>query len=239
MYSFQALVQQRALWRARDFTRSRGLDRRTLSTGYANLDDVLYDHGWPMSGLVEILCDRYGIGELRLLTPALAKCSQQDAAWVVWINPPLVPYAPALHVEGLDTQQLLLVYPETHKEALWTLEEVLQSGSCRALVAWLDEDELTPQQIRKIQTQARQNGTWVTLFRPPTASHKASAAELRMRLDPEDEGYGDTVLVSILKRRGGWSVGGLQVQLSTRPLPCTLDSLNAQMQQWLDHTEPR
>ncbi|MCY4656551.1 MAG: translesion DNA synthesis-associated protein ImuA, partial [Gammaproteobacteria bacterium] len=227
-----ALVQQRALWRARDFVSSKELTRTNLSTGYRVLDDVLYDGGWPTSGVVEILCDCYGIGELRLLTPALAKLSQQDTTWVVWINPPFVPYAPALDAEGISVHHLLLVYPHTHKEALWALEESMLSGSCKTIIAWLNEEELTAQEIRKIQTHARQNGVWVTLFRPQSAARQSSASELRLRLDPVVRNCGDTILVSILKRRGGWFLDDLKVELSTKPISCTLAKLESRIEEW-------
>lgn len=221
MSKFNTLVRQHDVWRARDFVKLGKLAHRGLNTGYDVLDDLLYDRGWPKAGLVEILCDRYGIGELRLLTPALAKLSRQAVAWVVWINPPFVPYAPALSAEGIDIQRLLLIYPDTHKEALWALEETLCAGSCKAVLAWLHEDELTPQQLRRIQTQARQNGVWATLFRPQHTAHRTSAAELRLRLDPVAESCGDVVLVSILKRRGGWSVQDMEIRFPTFPLAHT------------------
>ena len=233
MSNMNSLMQQHAVWRARDFVGSRELTQDALSTGYAVLDDALHDHGWPQGGLVEILCDRYGIGELRLLVPALAKLSNQDATWVVWINPPFVPYAPALYAEGVNVQHLLLVYPETHKEALWTLEETLLSTSCKAVLAWLNEDELTSKQLRRIQTHARQNGVWTILFRPPVAASKTSAAELRLRLDPVFENRGDAVCVSILKRRGGWPVENLELKLATHPVPYVSTLLLSQTEQWL------
>ena len=221
MSEFNALVRQRDVWRARDFVKLGKLAHKGLSTGYDALDELLYDRGWPQAGLVEVLCDRYGIGELRLLTPALAKLSQQDVAWMVWINPPFVPYAPALSAEGIDIQRVLLIYPDTHKEALWALEETLLAGSCKAVLAWLHEDELTPQQLRRIQTQTRQSGVWTTLFRPQHTAHKTSAAELRLHLDPVSESCGDVALVSILKRRGGWPIRDLEIQFSTFPVAHT------------------
>lgn len=233
MPHLDALIQQRAVWRARDVIQTG--TQQGLSTGYAVLDEVLYDHGWPAAGLVELLCDRYGIGELRLLMPALVKLTQQEATWVVWINPPFIPYAPALAAEGMDMQHLLLVYPDTHKEALWTLEETLLSGSCKAVLAWLDEADLTAQQIRKTQTHARQSGVWTTLFRPAYAAHKSSAAELRMRLDPGPESNGQTARVSILKRRGGWPLHNLDIEFGTCPVPRTLATLKARMNRWLSN----
>jgi protein ImuA len=40
-------------------------------TGFATLDQELPDAGWPKSTLIELLVQQAGIGELRLLRPAL------------------------------------------------------------------------------------------------------------------------------------------------------------------------
>src|SRR6476619_4914417 len=43
----------------------------TLPTGYEALDRELPGGGWPRGQLIELLADDQGIGELRLLVPAL------------------------------------------------------------------------------------------------------------------------------------------------------------------------
>ena len=48
-----------------------------LSTGHAALDAALPGNGWPRSALSEILLPADGIGELRLLLPALGELSRQ------------------------------------------------------------------------------------------------------------------------------------------------------------------
>ena len=65
-----------------------------------DLDGQLPGGGWPDSGLVELLPNESGIGELRLLMPALAKLSR-EARWIAWIAPPYLPYAPALASAGI------------------------------------------------------------------------------------------------------------------------------------------
>ena len=79
--------------------------RPTLTTGFAPLDRYLPGGGWPVGALIEVFVDRYGIGELRLLIPALRALTGDQTTsakkWLVWISPPFVPYAPALG-EGID-----------------------------------------------------------------------------------------------------------------------------------------
>ena len=46
---------------------------RCLPTGHAALSAELPDGGWPMGSLVELLSPHPGVGEIRLLRPALSQ----------------------------------------------------------------------------------------------------------------------------------------------------------------------
>ena len=70
-------------------------------TGFSILDEQLSGSGWPTDGITELLYEHAGIGEIRLLAPALANLSQQKAGWILWISPPYIPYAPALIAAGI------------------------------------------------------------------------------------------------------------------------------------------
>jgi len=74
-------------------------------TGHAALDAELPGGGWPAAGLTELLLPAPGCGELRLLAPALAGLS------VLWVAPPLLPYAPALAALGLAVHRLTVACP--------------------------------------------------------------------------------------------------------------------------------
>src|SRR5262245_30517267 len=108
----QSLLSHPDLWRADHIEPS----TQTVSTGYPTLDALLADRGWPKAGLVELLSAQAGIGELRLLSPALAALSTQEQRWQVWIDPPHIPYAPALAELGIDLGKELLVRPQTHAD---------------------------------------------------------------------------------------------------------------------------
>ena len=205
-------VNNALLWRARDLgTQSNGFDsgKHGLSTGFPELDKLLVDSGWPSSALVEILCERYGIGELRLLASALTR-SVSEVSWTVLINPPCVPYAPAFQSLGVNVQD-----PNSHREALWSLEEVIGSGSCRTVLAWLKEEELQEKELRRIQAKSKEHGVFSVLFRPMIAERRPSPAELRLKL--ERQTVDRNLIVSIIKRRGGWRVDGLQLALPWGP----------------------
>src|SRR5471030_1257360 len=76
-----------ALWRGSQLAHARG---KTVDTGYAALSAELPGGGWPLGTLVELLVQQPGIGEIRLLRPALAALSQRTIALVM---PPHLPNA--------------------------------------------------------------------------------------------------------------------------------------------------
>ena len=204
-----------SLWRARDFAQDAAGQRSSgIGTGFAALDAALFDRGWPRAGLVELLGDTWGIGELRLLLPALVTLTATENRWIAWIDPPFVPYAPALEAAGIDLAKVLLIRPEGKGEAIWALEQALKTGACSAVLGWLPETELGFSELRRLLIAARQGGAWCTLFRPGSAARSASGAELRLRLTPQGC---DLLQVEIVKRRGGWPLAGIAVDLGTPP----------------------
>ena len=60
---------------------------------------------------MELLLPCAGIGELRLLMPALRALSNTQNRWLAWINPPFIPYAPALQAAGIESSKILLIHP--------------------------------------------------------------------------------------------------------------------------------
>ena len=201
----------KVLWRARDFASGSTLGRpvAAIATGFSSLDAVFEGGGWPRAGLTELFCPAPGIGELGLVAPALAELSRADARWLAWIAPPFVPYPPALAAAGVDLAKTLLVTPSSSGEALWALEQALQTGACSAVLGWPCQIDFA--QTRRLLLAARQGGTWGCLFRQVAAAREASAAELRLRLSPRTE---QRLRVDVLKRRGGWPVENIELVLN-------------------------
>jgi hypothetical protein len=202
--SLDDLLRHPALWRARE--QGGSSSPAGLPTGYPELDRYLPGGGWPQGGLIEILADRTGIGELTLLLPALARlCGTTDAAlhrdtfgdnrgWLAWISPPYSPYAPALAACGIDVHRTLVVRATP---AEWAMEQALRSGACSAVLGWAACRDR--QSLRRLQLAAEHSNGFAVLFRMLGAAREASSAVLRIAL----EGNHDGLHLHILKSRGG------------------------------------
>jgi hypothetical protein len=190
----EQLLRHPALWRARQRDTVGGPSG--LPTGYAALDRCLPGGGWPSQGLIEVLADRTGIGELSLLLPALARlCGEgREAGWLAWISPPYPPYAPALAACGIDVGRVLVVRAPP---AEWAMEQALRSGACSAVLGWAGCRDR--QSLRRLQLAAEQSGCLAVLFRRLRDGHEPSPAVLRIALSSDRDG----LEVRILKSRGG------------------------------------
>ncbi|HEV3181788.1 MAG TPA: translesion DNA synthesis-associated protein ImuA [Steroidobacteraceae bacterium] len=186
------LLEHPAIWRGRSAAQRAG-----LPTGFAALDEYLPDSGWPRTGLIEILVSRFGSGELTLLVPALATLTRAAAArWCVWVAPPLVPFAPALVSCGVVLDRVAVV---GGARPLWAFEQTLGSGACDAVLGWVRQ--VKPRHIRRLQLAAERGRTLGVLFRPRRAAREASAAVLRLSVEPLVAGVRLTILKGRSARR--------------------------------------
>ena len=219
-----SLLHHPELWRAGQLDRS----PESVTSGFPALDEHLPGGGWPRGALTEFLIATAGIGELRLLIPLIRTLSSSEMRWVAWINPPFIPYAPALEALGVDVRKILLIHPRTHQQALWALERASRGGTCSLALAWLVERQLELKDTRRLQLAARRGRTLTCLFRPEEAAAVNSMAELRLQVAPAAPETGesaariDAVTVDIRKRRGGWPVTGIRLQISDDPGPADI-----------------
>jgi hypothetical protein len=191
--SLESVLQHPGIWRGNQRAQTA---EEALPTGFAVLDELLPGGGWPRGALTELLIGRQGIGELRLLMPALARLSEADG-WLAWVAPPYVPYAAALAAAGIDLKRLVVAKPSSEADAWWTAEQALRSGACGALLAWLRAAD--ERRMRRLQLAAETGHTWGVLFRHARAAQERSPAALRLLLEPAANG----LAVHVLKRRGG------------------------------------
>ena len=142
-----------------------------VSTGHPALDRELPGGGWPTGTLSEVLHDGVGIGEIGFLAQAIARASEGDRM-IAWINPPHLPYAPALAQMGLVLERCLVVRPANKEDALWATEQALRSGACGAVLFWLAQDQYA--WLRRLQMVPRRGARWrCTSARPrPSVSRR-------------------------------------------------------------------
>ena len=217
----QQLLKHPDLWLAGQLADANTHQQASIATGYTALNEHLPGNGWPAAGLMEFMLKQAGIGELRLLAPALQTLSQTENRWIAWINPPFIPYAPALESVGIDTRKILLIHPRRnppnnshrshHRDSLWALERACKSSTCSAALAWLDEKKLKLKDTQRLQLAAKKGGTLTCLFRPQTAHKHASMAELRLAVHHQKNGE---VQVDVLKRRGGWPIQNITLPVA-------------------------
>jgi len=134
---------------------------------------------------VELLVEHQGIGEFSLLLPALSKITTAQQ-WVALINPPYVPYAPALTNAGLDLDYLLIVDTGNNKDTLWSAEQLLRSGTFQGVILWLDpgKDNQQINRLRRLQLAAEQTSVWAVAYQHDCMTFRHSPAALRIRLQP-------------------------------------------------------
>jgi protein ImuA len=196
-------IQRNDTWRGKHSHFQQGLfsangeqhNRSDLSTGYNTLDEELYQGGWPLGSNIELLSDGSGLGSMGLFLPAMEKLSEQGR-WQAFIAPPFTPYAPLLAARGIDTQQVLLVHPQSRADLLWSTEQALRSGTCSAVFSWLGAEKFSYSELRKLQLAATDSDALSVLFRSNQAAHNHAPANLRLQIREYRK-------VHILKQRGG------------------------------------
>ena len=196
-----------SLWRASQVGGGR---LRCTASGFALLDEQLPGGGWPHGELTELLLAQPGIGELRLLAPALRAIAPRC---VMLFEPPARLSAWGLAQQGLDSRHWLVVTarqgpgqdpgqgpasPLPVADLLWALEQALRSGQVGAVLAWLPQ-RLRADALRRLQLAAQAHDGPVFLLRDTALHRHPSAAPLRLLLRPQGvDGLG----LQILKRRG-------------------------------------
>jgi protein ImuA len=212
-----------ALWRAHQLGRVGA--GAGCATGFTALDAVLPGRGWPQQAISELLLSHPGIGELRLLAPALAAV-QQAGRGLMWFDPPAAPCPWALAALGIDLRRLVVVNgqgqgaaagnrrrrgasPPAAGDTLWALEHALKSGHLGAIVAWLPV-RLPADALRRLQLAAQAHDGPVFLLRPAAARTAPSAAPLRMALSSAGP---DRLCVAVFKRRGPPVAAPLMLEL--------------------------
>jgi protein ImuA len=179
-----------SLWRASQLAHSMS---RCIDTGHPALSNHLPGGGWPTGTLNELLLQQAGVGELRLLRPALAQVAKRR---IVLLQPPHPPQALALAALGLAPSQLVWIRSSRVTDALWAAEQVLRSGSCGALLFWANHAR--GESLRRLHLAAQNGETLFFMMRPLAAAQDASPSPLRLSVRPALGG----IDIGFIKRRG-------------------------------------
>ena len=187
-----------ALWLGHQLGRA---DAHAQATGFAALDAELPGGGWPRGVLSELLLPHSGVGEMRLLAPALV-ATQRAGRPVMVFDPPAALSAAALAGLGFAVEELLVVQTRARvvpaSDSLWALEQALKSGHVGAVVAWLPP-RLRAERLRRLQLAAHRHDGAAFVVRQAAAASRPTASPLRLSLQA---GGADRLQVRILKRRG-------------------------------------
>ncbi|KIG11271.1 hypothetical protein BurMR1_1931 [Burkholderia sp. MR1] len=200
------------LWLGSQLARAYG---KTVDTGYAALSAELPGGGWPLGALVELLVQQPGVGEMRLLRPALARVAHQGRHAqrpVVLLQAPHVPNALAFSYLGVPLEKLMWLRASKTADALWCAERVLQAGTCGALLFW--QQHIRSEALRRLHLAAQATETLLILVRPLACAQDASPATLRLGVRPAEGG----IAVDMIKRRGPNRTEPLTVTLQPSPI---------------------
>ena len=179
------------IWRGSSFARI-----TAEPSGHAELDRKLPGGGWPVGALTELFPETQGIGEMQLVLPWIARLTQAGGR-VAMVDPPHLPFAPALAQSGVVLSRLLLVRPQSEDGGLWATEQILRAGPCGAVLAW--PGRLGQVELKRFQLAAEAGKTTALMFREPAAAAEFSPAALRLKLAARPGG----LRIDIFKCRGG------------------------------------
>lgn len=189
----QLLRQTPLVWRGRATA-----EVQAVATGYSALDRLLPGRGWPIGSLTEIAVEREGIGELRLLVPALRHLAHAEGRPIVIVRPPHIPYAPGLARAGLPLSRIVWIEAASDDDAQWAAEQTLREGAAGAVLIWSEATADLP--LRRLQLAAQDGSALAFLFRSVRRGlRNPSPAAVRLLLRPAV----DALRIEVVKARGG------------------------------------
>jgi hypothetical protein len=186
------LLHNPLVWRGDSMARL----ERAVASGFPELDRALPGGGWPQGTLTELLSEEEGIGELRLLLPALIRLAESGEG-IVLVAPPHRPHAPAFASAGIDPARVIVVTAAEDKHRWWAAEQALRADSEGAVLLW--PALLSEPRLRRLQLAAQEGEALAFVFATTARAAQPSPAPLRLRLSPA----GERLRVDVLKRRGG------------------------------------
>lgn len=203
--SLEQLLKRGDVWRGRSQC---FVPQAVLDTGHAELNAGLLNDGWPLATLVEICqpgtlqgstnTGAVSQGEWLLFIPALRHLKD---GYLVLLNPPAIPFAPALIQAGIDLDRLLVVEAEKKVDFLASFTELARADICVAIMAWQPINNLNYTELRKCQLACSDGKGLYLLFRPISVQRQSSPAALRLRAKLQAQ----ALEIQIFKQKGSLS----------------------------------
>lgn len=163
------------------------------STGIRDLDRVLLG-GWPRGSLVQISGPDEGLG-LSLIIDSLARLTQ-SGRYIALVQTPMLPFAPALALRGIDLKQVAWIQPQCSTDALWAMEQMTRSGLFAAVAYWGPALDSTAE--RRLQLAADTGQCTAFCFRATLRDDHTYAA-VRLAVTPTPDA---ALQVDVQKCRG-------------------------------------
>jgi protein ImuA len=180
-----------------------------VDTGYVKLSGQLPGGGWPLGTMTELLLQQPGVGEMRLLGPAMIAMSTKRS--IALVAPQQVPNAHGFAHMGIAPSHLMWLMPAKSSDALWSAEQILRAGSYGALVLW--QQHVRAESLRRLLLAAQSSEMLFIVVRPLARAQDSSPAPLRLAVRPAADG----VAVEIIKRKGPASAEQIIVKLLQSP----------------------
>ena len=174
-------------------------DRDEITSGSSTLDGLLMG-GFPQGSLT-VVSGELGTGRMTLVAQALRQQTQSGRP-VAWVDGEGTLYPPALALQGVELQRLLLVR-NAEARSVYALEQIIESGAFGMVAASGLDRWLNPSRLRRIQTATEAAKVCTLLVLEPRAAQRVTTAALKLRLMRRHRG----IQVQVEKDRTGRAIG--------------------------------
>jgi hypothetical protein len=157
-----------------------------VSTAISGLEGLLPEGGLHPGMIVEWMAAGSASGAGTLAWKVVAawqpRCSD-DGKGVVVIDRRRRFYPPAVVPLGIDLERLLVVRPDSERDALWALEQSLRCPGVGIVIGRIEG--VRAQEFRRLQLAAETGGAIGLLLRPARERAQTSWADVRLLIRPE------------------------------------------------------
>lgn len=146
-----------------------------IPVGVAEIDSQIPGCGLLRGGIHDV------VGDLPAITGFLAALlgRQKTIARLLWVTPYADLFAPGLNQLGLDHKRLVVARARRDDDRLWAAEEALRETGIGAVVAEVEDADLT--ETKRLQLAAEASGNIGFIIR---RRRQTSAALTRWRIEP-------------------------------------------------------